>query len=365
MTQEEKAKAYDEAVKRAKAAIDVAADKDLVGGVVKTILPELRESESEDERVRKALINLVCTVGEYYLPKLEARNKMLDYLEKQKEQKPEWSEEDENIIKNHESSKDTILKRLKSLRPQSKDEIYKEKDEAFKLGKHQLAIKFMNYLDENRPEGKMSLSNGECEDIDKAFKENDWAKIIRYAEKYLFHWKSNEEDEKDIAHIIEILDDCYAFGRHDLSKTEHENLVNKLKSLRPQPKQEWSEEDERLYKCVLKTLELWAEGKLYQYIIPSNTDRYIDFFKSLKFRVQPQPKQEWSEEDEILRVRTINRLETLNFHGISGIEIRESIDWLKSLCPSWKPSEEQMKALEECGECKRCIKELYEQLNKR
>lgn len=94
MTQEEKAKAYDEAVKRAKAAIDMAADKDLVGGVVKTILPELRESESEDERIRKALIDLVCTVGEYYLPKLEARNKMLDYLEKQKEQKPaEWSED--------------------------------------------------------------------------------------------------------------------------------------------------------------------------------------------------------------------------------------------------------------------------------
>ena len=43
------------------------------------------------------------------------------------------------------------------------------------------------------------------------------------------------------------------------------------------------------------------------------------------------PLVEWSNEDEILRVRTINRLETLNFHGISGKEIRESIDWLESL----------------------------------
>ena len=42
------------------------------------------------------------------------------------------------------------------------------------------------------------------------------------------------------------------------------------------------------------------------------------------------PLAEWSDEDEILLVRTINRLETLNFHGISGKEIRESIDWLKS-----------------------------------
>ena len=113
-------------------------------------------------------------------------------------QKPaEWSEEDKHNLNSvinlvHATTDgawgscigDGIEKWLKSLRPQSKDEIYKEKDNAFKLGKHQLAIQFMNYLDENRPEGKMSLSNGECEDIDKAFKENDWAKILRYAEKY-------------------------------------------------------------------------------------------------------------------------------------------------------------------------------------
>ena len=47
--------------------------------------PELRESE--DERIRKALIDLVSTVGEYYL-KPDSRNKMLAWLEKQKEQKP-------------------------------------------------------------------------------------------------------------------------------------------------------------------------------------------------------------------------------------------------------------------------------------
>lgn len=48
----------------------------------------------------------------------------------------------------------------------------------------ELAIKFMNYLDENRPAGKMGLSNAECEDIDKAFAEKDWTKILQYAKKY-------------------------------------------------------------------------------------------------------------------------------------------------------------------------------------
>ena len=54
----------------------------------------------------------------------------------------------------------------------------------------------------------------------------------------------SEEDEKDVAHIIRVLDDCYAYGKHDLSKTDHENLVGTLKSLRPswKPSEEQMEE---------------------------------------------------------------------------------------------------------------------------
>lgn len=132
----------------------------------------------------------------------------------------EWSEEDEKTIsdaccwiaeyagylmdKNYGKASMLmgLTERLKSLRPQSKDEIYKEKDKAYKLGKHHLAVKFINYLDENRTERKMSLSNGECEDIDKAFKEGDWAKIMRYYEKYRSSWKPSEKDIKMLEHII-------------------------------------------------------------------------------------------------------------------------------------------------------------------
>ena len=188
--------------------------------------------------------------------------------EKEDEQQPaEWNEEDTEMYINVASSLrgyacgleneehkghikkelDWLENRFKYFRPQSKDEIYKEKNEAFKLGKHQLAIKFMNYLDENRPKDKMSLSNSECEDIDKAFKENDLAKIIRYAEKYLSHWKFSEEDEKDMAHIIRILDDCYAYGRHDLSKTDHDNLTSMIKALCPSWKFTEEQEEPEYY----------------------------------------------------------------------------------------------------------------------
>ena len=48
-----------------------------------------------------------------------------------------------------------------------------------------LSIGFMHFLDENRKDGKMCLSNGECADIDRAFDNQDWAKLERYAKKYL------------------------------------------------------------------------------------------------------------------------------------------------------------------------------------
>ena len=138
--------------------------------------------------------------------------------ELEQEQKPAWSEEDEKMLRTIISDGSRCVELdskqiawLKSLRPQSKDEIYKEKDEAFKLGKHQLAIKFMNYLDENRPEGKMSLSNGECEDINKAFKENDWAKIMRYVEKYRPSWKPSEE-QMDALHTAVYLEEMQFYG---------------------------------------------------------------------------------------------------------------------------------------------------------
>lgn len=45
------------------------------------------------------------------------------------------------------------------------------------------ALGFMNYLDKNH---EVYLADSECEDIKKAFKMNDWKKILKYAEKYQY-----------------------------------------------------------------------------------------------------------------------------------------------------------------------------------
>jgi len=140
-----------------------------------------------------------------------------------------------------------------------------------------------------------------------------------------------------------------------------------------QMQKEWSEEDKDfMYDTLSNLTELkdrYGEGY-------GNVGRCIDWVKDLKNRVQPQPKQEWSEEDEaglgdamwaIEQARTIAKDE--NDMG----NVRYAEHWLKSLkerC-TWKPSDKQMRALEyiinnahnTSYSCK-IAKELLEQLKK-
>ena len=108
---------------------------------------------------------------------------------------------------------------------------------------------------------------------------------------------------------------------------------------------EWSKEDERMMMFCCDYLD----------------DNQKSWLLSLKGRVQPQPKQEWSEEDERLRSSCINHIEEElerirnDKYGHSEIisdlkeSCRERINWLEALSPqsTWKPTEQQMKVLNE------------------
>lgn len=81
MTQEEKARAYDEALERAKKF-----EEKYGGGYAAYIFPELQD---EDERIRKWLVNYFETISKNWLhDQVMPLNSILAYLEKQKEQKP-------------------------------------------------------------------------------------------------------------------------------------------------------------------------------------------------------------------------------------------------------------------------------------
>lgn len=73
-----------------------------------------------------------------------------------------------------------------------------------------------------------------------------------------------------------------------------------------------------------------------------------DWLKSIKDRVQPQSKQEWSEEDKVKINRIVAFLENLNLKNLNIIDdnntFKKDVDWLKSLKEryTWKPSKEQM-----------------------
>jgi len=104
---EEKAKAYDEALEKARQLCVYPTTKPFISDL-QDLFPELRE-ESEDERIRKAILELVKQ-SSAILDK-QNQNNMIAWLEKQGknlimakspqlgEQKPAWSKEDKEMLR--------------------------------------------------------------------------------------------------------------------------------------------------------------------------------------------------------------------------------------------------------------------------
>ena len=103
MNTEEKAKAYDKAVKEASIAYK---DEDRhLRATLERVFPELKESE--DERMRKEIIQTLkryakCVEDGHDAPSakdfvIREVESQITWLEKQSERKPAWSEEDEKI----------------------------------------------------------------------------------------------------------------------------------------------------------------------------------------------------------------------------------------------------------------------------
>ena len=105
---------------------------------------------------------------------------------------------------------------------------------------------------------------------------------------------------------------------------------------------------------LLKRLEGLCRNEFERTRFAINEDE--DWLKSLKDKVQPQPKQEWSEEDEYFQAFIMELL-----YGIEDDDkeyeskCRKAANWLKSLRPQtpinhWKPSDEQMEFLQKYAE---------------
>ena len=99
---------------------------------------------------------------------------------------------------------------------------------------------------------------------------------------------------------------------------------------------EWSEEDEKMRNQAIKLLDRFGGDRnsgAYTFL-EKDCWNAADWLKSIKDRVQPQSKHEWSEEDEMQLDAAI--------HLVDSTGHIATMNWLKSLKPQphWKPSEE-------------------------
>ena len=155
LTTEEKAKRYDEAIEVARK-IKNGEPIDVPDGTLipVAIFPEL--NESEDEEIRKELIDIVKKSPITFA--FKDKWKVLDWLEKQ-----------EPIDKN-KFAKGTLKG---------------------------IALSIMQWLDANCADGNMCLSNMECEDIENSVVNADWSKVYAYMKKKLEKQDEQNWSEED------------------------------------------------------------------------------------------------------------------------------------------------------------------------
>lgn len=165
----------------------------------------------------------------------------------------------------------------------------------------------------------------------------------RYFLEHLTEPKPAEWSEEDGAKLGALIN--YFDG--DALDYSTDDIVNWLKSLRPQSKQKQND-----YITPHKEFFKFIYDRL---INVHKENPNVDYMRSFKERLNNLSfgeKQEWSEEDEEMLNSCISSIEESKENRYAYKETDgdtsydREIDWLKSLRPSWKPSEEQMDALE-------------------
>lgn len=177
-----------------------------------------------------------------------------------------------------------------------------------------------------------------------------YAECVTNAEKRklesVFPELAQSEDEMIRKEIIAFIEQSIHRGGGTPIPQEQENKW--IAWLEKQEKQNpiWSKKDNLILQRIIQDLVSLS----YECQVDFNDK--LNWLKSLRDRLQPQPKQEWGKEDEVMLQTTIDTLEDFSKGKLplsdSGYDIAiAEIQWLKSLKPQphWKPTEAQMNAL--------------------
>ena len=273
-----------------------------------------------------------------------------------KEQKSAWSEEDEEMIKmilgdlewerrNTTVDKDIRLYDekiafLKSLRPRlSDEEIKKIRSEEYTKGFNDAAFGdkskewskddedtinlMIAILRENHPNGQFKTNpvNTTCMSVISTDMLIKRIESLRPQQKD--EW--SEEDESFLDSIEEAISAYYDLNH---APQYHYWLEEKLKSLRSQPKQEWSKEDE-----TYRQDALWCVKQAYKLCKTENDTGSCwsaeKWLKSLK----PQSKQKWNKNDQWMLDCIIEELynttESGEMDDAYPAEVKYQVKWLK------------------------------------
>lgn len=315
MTQEQKARAYDEALEKARARYDKEPTDGYVGyanQILKELFPQL--AESEDERL---LNTIICGFETWKSNGMRTFNNtsvddIISYLERRN---PSFRQIHNSVICDNGLRTGIELGKQKDQKSTEWDELqadFRNINEAFENGKKEVV---------DNPE-----SYGLC----------------RPAE-----WSG--EDEKLLDFWLDVIDRNDWRMDENFCKASRE-FINRLKSLSPQAKQEWNEEDEEMFDAFIHKLE----------VCDLLTNKEVMWAKLRLKSLRPQPRQEWSEkEKKMLAVISykISQHQGNDERSLFTPDEAEFIDGmedkLKSLRPDsykncnsrWKPSEEQMEVL--------------------
>ena len=381
--------------------------------------PELRESE--DERIRKWLYDYFSRIGgKNWIHREFTCKQILAWLEKQKEEEGYEAIPVENTLEyklGFKAGKDSVnclacdqhLKGYLAGRKVTEEEKQKEcvadagktsentsastmipscwemeqKEQKPTMDKH-LAIYLSSVIarDIDRTTDGMCMSSTECVALENSFLKGEFDEVSKFLEKKYTNTKA-EQKSTDLQNCID------EYQKRMFSQCPKDEEVESWKNELTEFKKFATKQAKENQLHISYTRDVMWENFCSELLSFVNSRKSVEWdelqaefrnineaFEDGKKEVVAHPDKyglykpaEWSEEDEKMIQSLILEIDKYVF--FAGIESDKIIALLKSLRPSWKPSEEQMSALlavlndpDNIGAetCQLALSELYDDL---
>ena len=237
-TIEEKAKAYDFAIEKAKELMTKGYDV-----LMPELFPEL--ADSEDERIRKEIVSLVLKILGQEKDSLSDKkyDSMLHWLERQKEQKPENYDHEmwKNCEANFEGGKKEVIDNPE------KYGLCKKAEWSYPYGKNETVDQLIALAECLEMDGDCSFNGYKGKDCGKFLREL----ARRESENKPAEW--SEEDDRMFNLVVECIEREERDGT--ITRSEAKKIFSMLKSLRPR----WKPSEEQM-KALEAAILIYAHG---------------------------------------------------------------------------------------------------------